>query len=297
MTVLVTGASGFVGSVVLRELARRGRAIRVLVHEQRPDVPRGAEVVRGDVTDPRSLRGIGDGVDVVLHLASYLGADPERCAAVNHLGTRHLLAEVGDRPVVRLGTAAVYGQGPFTAATERLTPRPVSVRSATRLAGERLVLAAGGVVLRPYFVFGAGDRWVVPALLEVLERVGGVPGDARLSLTDVRDLARWLVALAAPAGPRGAFLACPRTPTGLVELANAVTRTLGLAVPPVVDPGEAARRWAAAGGTRHQLDLFAVDHWFDGSALRDRLGGEDREFAAAFADHAAWYRATLERSG
>ncbi|TQM85368.1 nucleoside-diphosphate-sugar epimerase [Saccharothrix saharensis] len=297
MTVLVTGASGFVGSAVLRRLALSGRAVRVLVHEQEPDVPRGTEVVRGDVTDPRSLRGIGDGVDVVLHLASYVGTDPQRCAAVNERGTRHLLAEVGARPVVRLGTAAVYGSGPFTAATERITPQPASVRSATRLAGERLVLAAGGVVLRPYFVFGAGDRWVVPGLLDVLERVGGVPGDARLSLTDVRDLARWLVALATPDGPRGAFLACPRTPTGLVELASAVTRTLGLAVPPVVDPDEAARRWTAAGGTRHHLDLFAVDHWFDGSALHDRLGGGDRGFAAAFADHAAWYRTALQRSG
>ncbi|MFF3505014.1 hypothetical protein [Streptomyces sp. NPDC003247] len=60
---------------------------------------------------------------------------------------------------VQLSTAAVHGNGPFRKTAEgAVEPRPLSPVSRSRLSGERFVLGAGGAVLRPYLVYGRGDR-------------------------------------------------------------------------------------------------------------------------------------------
>ncbi len=66
MTVAVTGASGHVGANVVRELVRRGRKVRVLVHEDARTLA-GLDVERvwGDVRDPASLRAVLDGAEVL----------------------------------------------------------------------------------------------------------------------------------------------------------------------------------------------------------------------------------------
>ncbi|MFF8831824.1 SDR family oxidoreductase [Streptomyces sp. NPDC015131] len=70
---LVTGATGTVGRQIVRELLERGRAVRALTRDPaRADLPDAVEVVRGDLTDPESLRGALDGV-TGLHLITFGG--------------------------------------------------------------------------------------------------------------------------------------------------------------------------------------------------------------------------------
>ena len=72
MKTLVTGAGGFIGSVLVRELIVRGDRVRALaLPSENVDVleKQGAEIVRGDLTAPESLRGICNGIDTVYHLA------------------------------------------------------------------------------------------------------------------------------------------------------------------------------------------------------------------------------------
>jgi len=90
--VLVTGATGFVGSHLTSELLRQGCRIRVLVREPRAYSGRGAEVVQGDVTDPRSLANSCRGVNTVVHLVAVIREKGrETFRQINYQGTVNIL--------------------------------------------------------------------------------------------------------------------------------------------------------------------------------------------------------------
>lgn len=306
----MTGGTGFIGSHVvplLRAAAARsgGPALRLLVHD-RPAPDRtadgGFETVHGDLADPATLHGVCAGVTTVLHLAARVGGDAERSRAVNHEGTRALLAEAGRAGVgrvVQLGTAAVYGDGPHRRAPEgSLSEAPVSATSAGRLAGERLVLAAGGTVVRPYLVYGEGDTWVVPALARL---VRGLPhwvegGGARLSMVAAPVLAAALteLTLTAPPSAAGVLHAAHPRPVTVRELVGTLCRTLDLPVPEgdigVADARERLGPGAGADLRRH-LELISMDRWYDSGRLWSLLKtGPGPHFTTAFETYAPWYR-------
>src|SRR6187200_1263416 len=73
-TVLLTGATGYVGGTLLPELLRRGRDVRCLVRRpERTELPPEADVARGDVLDDRSLPAALDGVEVAFYLVHSMG--------------------------------------------------------------------------------------------------------------------------------------------------------------------------------------------------------------------------------
>jgi uncharacterized protein YbjT (DUF2867 family) len=95
MTYFLTGATGFVGGAVVRQLVDEGHLVRSLVRDpaKAGDLIRpGVELHRGDVTDKESMRRPMTGVDGVFHVAGwYKIGVPDRGAAVavNVHGTRH----------------------------------------------------------------------------------------------------------------------------------------------------------------------------------------------------------------
>ncbi|MFD2688936.1 NAD-dependent epimerase/dehydratase family protein [Streptomyces phyllanthi] len=311
--VVVTGATGFIGSAVLRgllEARAAGRVDEVRALARRPPggwdgAAAGPSWRSADLTDPGSLSGALDGADVLVHLASRVDGDASVCEAVNVRGSEALAHEArrrGVRRIVHLSTAAVYGAGPHSGLTvNEIEPAPVSVASATRLEGERHMLAAGATVLRPGLVVGRGDRWVVPALAELVARVPARwdGGRGLLSLVDVDDLAGLIttVATAPAAPPPGIHHACHPRPVGngalMAELAG-----LGV-LPEVTDDWSwevCVRRLRETPGriSERQFSLLALDHWYRSEEIWRATGcpagpGPLARLAAA----APWYVAFL----
>ncbi|MFE9673710.1 NAD-dependent epimerase/dehydratase family protein [Streptomyces sp. NPDC006259] len=309
-TLVLTGATGFIGSHALGALLDRGARVRALVRRlpegeagARPAKSGSVEWVRGDLTDPDAVRGLCEGARTVVHLASYIGPDERLGEAVNVDATRALMAEArraGVRRKVHLSTAAVYGAGPHRGIpVDEIPAEPVSAVSRTRLAGEAYAREAGAVVLRPGLVLGAGDRWVVPGLRELVERVPAEwdGGRALLSVVDVGDLARLIAAAAT--GPQpvppGVYHVGHPEPVRIGDLL-AVLAEHGILPPrPDVDWPWAAclerLRSTPGRASERQFALLGRDHWYLADEIWELTaeppgpGPLSRLTAAA-----AWYR-------
>lgn len=117
-TVLVTGATGFLGRHAVDALIDAGWKVRALCRSGEPQLQaRGVEVVRGDVLLPDTVAAALVGVDAVVHGAGVVSRDPADAGAMMHLhihGTRHvvgLAAQAGVRRVVHLSTSGTVALG------------------------------------------------------------------------------------------------------------------------------------------------------------------------------------------
>ncbi len=219
---LVTGATGHIGNVLVRQLLERGQRLRALVRPGKiPVALEGldVEIVPGDVLDADSLARAMQGVDVVYHLAARIslasGPDPET-ERVNLEGTRNVLAAAGATGVRRLVYAStVYAlRVPEAGVVDESLPfDPAHARGAydrSKAAASLAVqnAAAAGleaVIVCPTAVAGPYDFQVSEAGRGILYNMR--PGvkftvDGAYDFVDVRDAAHGLV-LAAEKGRRG----------------------------------------------------------------------------------------------
>lgn len=196
MNLLITGATGKVGSRLTRRLALRGHQIRALVR----DPVRAAELLgdrielaAGDLLDADSLARAVRGIDAVVHCAAFFrGATAEQAHAVNELGTQHLAGAARAGAVKRFiftSTGLVYGSTGGRAAREEDPCAPSMAYPVSKLAAERFLLALEDLdvrVLRLPFVYGDGDAHIA----EVAPFMRGFPPLQRLSLVHHADIAQ-----------------------------------------------------------------------------------------------------------
>ncbi|GLY44386.1 hypothetical protein Amsp01_104090 [Amycolatopsis sp. NBRC 101858] len=198
-------------------------------------------------------------------------------------------------PATRPGPAGVHLRtGPD------LVLDPASPTSRSRLAGERLVLAAGGIVLRPHLIHGPGDRHVVPALVRWIQAVPAwaAGGAARTSLVAVADLAAAIAVLALDPGlsrPGEVLHVADPQPVRIRGLVTAVCGLLDLPLPVADLPlaeHRARTRAALPSLTDHQYSLLTRDHWYESSRIWELTGVTPRPRLAEAAD---WYRESVGR--
>ncbi len=130
-TVLITGATGFLGGALALRLASEGVRVRALVRRAGRDWhlrnAASIEMVSGDLTDAAQVNHVVEGVDVIFHVAAALGGSMDWQRRVNVDGTRNIMqaaAAAGVQRVVHVSTISVYGYKNTTDVTEETPMNP-----------------------------------------------------------------------------------------------------------------------------------------------------------------------------
>lgn len=258
---LITGATGFIGSHLARAALQHGLKVRALVRG--PDasaIPAAAEPWRGDLLQPNSLVGIESGVDYVVHCAGVLGkwGGPEAMLyELNVAGGVRLLERFrggGVRRFLHLSAGGVTGPLPVEAADERYPCRPRSAYEKSKLAGEQEILARATewalpvAVLRPTFTYGPGDPHKLPLFRAVSAGRFVFIGDGRSVLHPVfiDDLVAGILLALERARDRDVYILGGERPVTKRELIEAIADALGCRRPRLRIPTWLARPAAAA---------------------------------------------------
>ena len=274
--VLVTGASGFIGPHLVEALLARGDRVRCLVRSAgkgRLLRERGAELVRGDLSQPDSLAAAVAEAEVVYHLAGVTKALSQReMFQINRDGTGNLAracAESARSPrLVVVSSVAAAGPAPRgQLRIEADPPAPISHYGQSKLAGEKAALQYADrvptIIVRPGIVFGPRDRSLLKAFKTIrLMRFHPSPGlsPPPLSWIYVADLVELLLRVgqrigqqvpAAPAKANGHpgqgiyFAAAPEYPS-YAEMGKLVRPMLSRPRAPIV-PIASPVAWCVAG--------------------------------------------------
>ena len=325
MKVLVTGASGFLGSTLVRALAARGDAVTALVREtSKCAALAGCPVTRviGDVQDKDSLARATRGHDIVFHCAGRVAdwGPRQEFYRVNVEGTGNLLEasrSAGIRHFIHISSLVVLGV-PRSMPVNETAPyaaRAFHPYIETKILAERLVLEYYNkyrlpiTIIRPGIIWGPGDTTIFPRLEQLARKkllafIGR--GTNVLCLSYIGNLVAALLQAAAVEQPDGQIYSIAdeeqiTSRTFFVALAEA----LGLPPPAIAVPFFALNAAAvlcelwvrlacpaqAPLLTRLGLYLWGTHYIADTSRARQKLGYVQKvSFTAGMQNLASWYR-------
>jgi nucleoside-diphosphate-sugar epimerase len=248
--ILVTGATGLVGSALCARLAGLGRRVRALV---RPNSDTsfvhdtGVELSEGDVTHEADCRRAAEGVGTVFHCAAYVSdwGEADEMQRVNVGGLQAMMEAAlacGTRRFVYLSSLAVLGHDPQLNIDES-APMVLTGDgyNRTKVEAERMALryhkerGLAVSIIRPPYIYGPRDRQLLPRLLTNLEAgrfryIGS--GDQPLSLVYVENLIDAMLAAAErPEAIGQVYMVTDGEPVTRRQLVEAVCDGLGLARP------------------------------------------------------------------
>jgi nucleoside-diphosphate-sugar epimerase len=326
MTVLVTGATGLLGSHLTELLVERGDHVRALVCPgegvsclRHPAV----EICRGDMGDRAALEAAVRGVDRVLHCAARTGpwGPPVDYETANVRGLRTLVESAlaaGVRRFVHVSSITVHGNDVHGTADEtaplRVEPNPYS---RSKVAGERLLTrlireqGAPVTIVRPGWIYGPRDVASFARFAAMIQRGKMVvigPGNNHVPLIYVRDVAEGILLASEEARADGrAYLLVNDEPVTQHDYLAAIAAELGVPPPRHHIPyrlalmlgtaaetvGHLLRRQQPPPVLRYGVQLLGGENRFDISRARHELGFCPQvTLADGVRRSIAWYRTT-----
>ncbi|MBI4702439.1 MAG: NAD-dependent epimerase/dehydratase family protein [Deltaproteobacteria bacterium] len=322
MKVIVTGASGFLGSHVAELLCAGGQDVRALVRRSSDTsflrTLNRVELVYGAVEDRPSVEAAVQGVDAVVHAAALVKArSSEEFVAVNVEGTRNVLDAVparapGLRRFVLVSSLAAVGPSPDGRPVDPAQAAPVTRYGRSKLEAERVVTARAQdvpvVILRPSMIYGPRDKESLAFFQSVSRGVLPLVGAGRNTVSAVyaSDAARaCLRAIDADVPSGAAFFVDDGQRYVWREMVREIERALGKRAVVRIGLPLAVFRLVAAGAelygrlsgkavmlTRDKLNELAAPYWVcDSTPAREFLGWEPEvPWADGVRRSVAWYR-------
>jgi nucleoside-diphosphate-sugar epimerase len=194
MKLAITGGTGFVGSHVIDAALAAGHEIKALTRRDQP--PRGRLLwIPGDLEDRTAIHQLIQETDAIIHVAGVINAPDEATFDAGNV----------DGTLAMLAAATAGGIHRFVHVSSLAAREPkLSLYGASKARAEELVQSSGldWAIVRPPAVYGPGDKETLE--LFKMAKLGLVllPPRGRVSLIHVDDLARLLLALAAPDAPK-----------------------------------------------------------------------------------------------
>jgi len=308
VNVLVTGATGFLGSAVVPLLVEAGHRVRMVGRTPPgPTLAALGEFHPVDLEEPASLRPALQGMDALLHLAGRVSFDPRDARALYRLhveATRALLEEIRARGGIGRVVLASTSGTTAVSRTERVGTEedqaPLDVIGRwpyylSKVYEERLTIdfcrqhAIPLVVCNPSLLLGPGDErlsstWTVVKFLQ--RDLPAMPGGG-MSFVDVRDAAQGVVSALTRGDLFGKHLMGVNM--SMAEFFERLERLSGVAAPRLRLPAkmnvlgaQLLERWSKARGKEPALDAASVDiaeHWFwvDSKKAERELGFRARD--------------------
>jgi nucleoside-diphosphate-sugar epimerase len=309
---LVTGGSGYFGSLLRDRLRERGQAVRVFDLVDADDRASDVGFVQGDIRDAARVAGC----DAIYHCVAQvpLAKDKSLFRSVNVNGTENLLlaalaAKV--RKVIYVSSSAVFGAPKSNPVTEDTSPRPGEAYGRAKLDGEKLcrAYAAQGLdvtIIRPRTIMGHGRLGIFQILFEWIREGHNVPvlgrGDNVYQFVHADDLAE--ACILAAARPGATVYNCGAAKFGTMRAtleslcAHAKTGSRVRSVP-MLPAVWFMKLTAALGlsplGPYHAL-MYGRSLWFDIAKAQHELDWQPRfSNDEMFAQSYDWYLANREK--
>ena len=233
LRILVTGASGFIGSVLVPYLKAYGHIVRAAARQSASTIvlPPHEFVSLPDLAGDVDWRRLVDGIDVVVHLAGIAhrgGADADLYDRAIRRATAQLAAACRDGDVKRLIFMSSIGAQTGSAAdhvvTEADEPRPVTAYDRAKLAAEKAIQISGApfTILRPVIVYGPQAKGNVASLIRIAALPVPLPFGGfrnRRSFLAIENLMQAIqLCLTAPATLDETFVVADPEPIALADL-------------------------------------------------------------------------------
>lgn len=294
-TLAITGGTGFVGSRLIALAIEAGHAVRALTRREQAERAH-LEWVAGDLGDTVALARLCDGADAVIHVAGVVNAPTRDGFAVGNIhGTGNMLAAAegaGVRRFVHVSSLAAREPG--------MSDYGWSKAEAERLVEDSLLDTA---MVRPPAIYGPGDMEMLELFKLAKKGIALLPPGGRLSVIEVGDLGRLLLALATTGNHSRGYDCDDGRDNGWShkEFAQAIgtatgKRVAALALPrPLMMAGahlDRLVRGKSAKLTPDRVAYFCHEDWVIDAARRPpaELWTPRVETNAGLAATAAWYR-------